>query len=135
MANKLDISDAKPFDDGVPVDREDRSPGELRGAGARSPLFWKLMLVAMALMWGFSFCMMKDVLDALPPYLLLACRFQPDVYRRRPFDGHLALGCVRVANRGACRYHGGKERVLDGNILRTCALYRPYGDGREAYAL
>ena len=34
MANKLDISDAKPFDDGVPVDREDRSPGELRGAGA-----------------------------------------------------------------------------------------------------
>ena len=75
MANKLDISDAKPFDDGVPVDLEDRSPGELRGAGARSPLFWKLMLVAMALMWGFSFCMMKGVLDALPPYLLLACRF------------------------------------------------------------
>ena len=29
----------------------------------------------MALMWGFSFCMMKDVLDALPPFLLLACRF------------------------------------------------------------
>lgn len=75
MANKLDISDAKPFDDGVPVDPEDRAPGELRGAGARSPLFWKLMLVAMALMWGFSFCMMKDVLDALPPFLLLACRF------------------------------------------------------------
>ena len=33
MANKLDISNAKPFDDGVPVDLEDRSPGELRGAG------------------------------------------------------------------------------------------------------
>ena len=75
VASKLDISNAKPFDDGVPVDPEDRAPGELRGAGARSPLFWKLMLVAMALMWGFSFCMMKDVLDALPPFLLLACRF------------------------------------------------------------
>lgn len=75
MASKLDSANTESFDDGVPVALEDRAPGELRGAGARSPLFWKLMLVAMALMWGFSFCMMKDVLDALPPYLLLACRF------------------------------------------------------------
>lgn len=75
MASKLDSTNAESFDDGVPVALEDRAPGELRGAGARSPLFWKTMLVAMALMWGFSFCMMKDVLDALPPYLLLACRF------------------------------------------------------------
>lgn len=75
MASKLDSTNMESFDDGVPVALEDRAPGELRGAGARSPLFWKTMLVAMALMWGFSFCMMKDVLDALPPYLLLACRF------------------------------------------------------------
>lgn len=75
MASKLDNTNTESFDDGVPVALEDRAPGELRGAGARSPLFWKTMLVAMALMWGFSFCMMKDVLDALPPYLLLACRF------------------------------------------------------------
>ena len=75
MTSKLDSTNTESFDDGVPVALEDRAPGELRGAGARSPLFWKTMLVAMALMWGFSFCMMKDVLDALPPYLLLACRF------------------------------------------------------------
>ena len=31
VASKLDISNAKPFDDGVPVDPEDRAPGELRG--------------------------------------------------------------------------------------------------------
>lgn len=61
--------------DTVPVPPEDRAPGELRGAGARSPLFWKLMLVAMALIWGYSFLTMKTVLDTVPTFMLLACRF------------------------------------------------------------
>lgn len=34
----------------APVASEDRAPGFLRAAGARSPLFWKPMLVVMALM-------------------------------------------------------------------------------------
>ena len=60
----------------APVDIEDRAPGaRLRGAGARSPLFWKVMLAAMAVMWGYSFFVMKDVLDAIPAFTLLACRF------------------------------------------------------------
>ena len=61
----------------APVAPEDRGadPHMLRGAGARSPLFWKLLLVAMALMWGFSFFVMKDALDLLPTFMLLACRF------------------------------------------------------------
>lgn len=63
--------------DDAPVAREDRGAGELRGAGARSPLFWKVMLVAMALMWGFSFFVMKDILGTLPTFMLLACRFVP----------------------------------------------------------
>lgn len=63
--------------DSVPVPPEDRAPGALRGAGARSPLFWKLMLVAMALIWGYSFLTMKTVLDTIPTYMLLACRFLP----------------------------------------------------------
>ena len=63
--------------DDAPVAREDRGAGELRGAGARSPLFWKVMLVAMALMWGFSFFVMKDILDTLPTFALLVCRFIP----------------------------------------------------------
>ena len=48
---------------------------KLHGAGARSPLYWKLILVAMAVMWGYSFVVMKDVLATLPTFLLLGCRF------------------------------------------------------------
>ncbi|MBM6779329.1 DMT family transporter [Collinsella tanakaei] len=61
----------------APVALEDRgaSTRRLRGAGARSPLFWKLILVTMACMWGFSFFVMKDALDLLPTFYLLACRF------------------------------------------------------------
>lgn len=82
----------------------DRLPaaGPPHASGARSPLFWKLMLVAMALMWGFSFFVMKDVLDALPPYLLLGVRFLPAallmlaIYRRRILANldraHIAVG-------------------------------------------
>lgn len=72
-----DTSENDPFasKDTVPVPPEDRAPGELRGAGARSPLFWKLMLVAMALIWGYSFLTMKTVLDTVPTFMLLACRF------------------------------------------------------------
>lgn len=63
--------------DGVEVAPEDRGPGVLRGAGARSPLFWKLMLVSMALIWGYSFLTMKTVLDTIPTFTLLASRFLP----------------------------------------------------------
>lgn len=63
--------------DGVEVAPEDRGPGALRGAGARSPLFWKIMLVAMALIWGYSFLTMKTVLDTIPTFTLLASRFLP----------------------------------------------------------
>ena len=59
----------------TPVPPEDRGAGELRGAGARSPLFWKIMLALIALVWGFSFFVMKDALNSLPTFLLLACRF------------------------------------------------------------
>lgn len=71
------IEESDPFasKDAVPVPPEDRAPGKLRGAGVRSPLFWKLMLVAMALIWGYSFLTMKTVLDTVPTFMLLACRF------------------------------------------------------------
>lgn len=63
--------------DDAPVAPEDRGPGDFRGAGARSPLFWKIMLVGMALIWGYSFLTMKTVLDTIPTYALLAVRFLP----------------------------------------------------------
>ena len=71
----IEKSDPLASKDAVPVPPEDRAPGELRGAGARSPLFWKIMLVTMALIWGYSFLTMKTVLDTVPTFMLLACRF------------------------------------------------------------
>lgn len=62
----------------TPVAREDVMPGRgSRGAGARSPLFWKVLLVSAAVIWGFSTFIMKDTLDVLPTFLLLAARFGP----------------------------------------------------------
>ncbi|MBE6469675.1 MAG: DMT family transporter [Coriobacteriaceae bacterium] len=76
LAYSLRAPDATSAAD-APVAPEDRFPGDLRGAGARSPLFWKLLLVGMALTWGLSFFITKGALDALPPYQLLAWRFLP----------------------------------------------------------
>ena len=45
------------------------------GTDARTQLIWKLLLVAIALIWGASFLVMKDTLDSVPTFLLLACRF------------------------------------------------------------
>ena len=74
-AVESDSTDPFATKDPVPVPAEDRAPGKLRGAGARSPLFWKIMLVAMALIWGYSFLTMKTVLDTVPTFMLLSCRF------------------------------------------------------------
>ena len=63
-AVESDSTDPFATKDPVPVPAEDRAPGKLRGAGARSPLFWKIMLVAM-----------KTVLDTVPTFMLLSCRF------------------------------------------------------------
>ena len=62
----------------TPVAAEDAIPCRSgRGAGGRSPLFWKLLLVAAALTWGASTFVMKDALNVLPTFLLLAARFLP----------------------------------------------------------
>ena len=61
----------------APVAREDLGAGELRGAGARSPLFWKVLLLSAALVWGYSFTTMKDALDTIPVFALIYIRFLP----------------------------------------------------------
>ena len=40
-----------------------------------SPLLWKLALAGAALIWGFSFSVMKDVVETVPTFQLLAIRF------------------------------------------------------------
>ena len=61
-----------------PVAREDLGAGGIpRGAGARSPLFWKVLLLSVAIIWGYSFTTMKDALDTIPVFELLYVRFLP----------------------------------------------------------
>ena len=61
-----------------PVAREDLGAGGTsRGAGARSPLFWKVLLLSVAIIWGYSFTTMKDALDTIPVFELLYVRFLP----------------------------------------------------------
>ena len=61
-----------------PVAREDLGAGgTFRGAGARSPLFWKVLLLSVAVVWGYSFTTMKDALDTIPVFELLYVRFLP----------------------------------------------------------
>ena len=61
-----------------PVAREDLGAGGAsRGAGARSPLFWKVLLLSIAVIWGYSFTTMKDALDTIPVFELLYIRFLP----------------------------------------------------------
>lgn len=43
-----------------PVAREDLGAGgACAGAGARSPLFWKVLLLSVAVVWGYSFTTMS----------------------------------------------------------------------------
>ena len=61
-----------------PVAREDLGAGGIpRGAGARSPLFWKVLLFSVAVIWGYSFTTMKGALDTIPVFELVYVRFLP----------------------------------------------------------
>lgn len=99
--------------DAVPVPPEDRGPGRLRGAGARSPLFWKAMLVAMALVWGYSFLTMKTVLDTVPTFMLLACRFL------------LSAAIMFVIFRKRIKAHFNRE-YLGFGLLMGCVIWSAY---------
>lgn len=99
--------------DAVPVPPEDRAPGKLRGAGARSPLFWKFMLVAMALIWGYSFLTMKTVLDTVPTFMLLACRFL------------LSAVIMFIIFRKRIKAHFNRE-YLGFGVLMGCVIWSAY---------
>ena len=75
--NALNVSDQIQSMPDTPVALEDRGAGALRGAGARSPWFWKALLLSAALVWGYSFTTMKDALDAIPVFSLIYLRFLP----------------------------------------------------------
>lgn len=109
------IEENDPFasKDTVPVPPEDRAPGKFRGAGARSPLFWKFMLVAMALIWGYSFLTMKTVLDTVPTFMLLSCRFL------------LSAVIMFVIFRKRIKAHFNRE-YLGFGVLMGCVIWSAY---------
>lgn len=111
----VEVEELDPFasKDPVPVPSEDRAPGELRGAGARSPLFWKFMLVAMALIWGYSFLTMKTVLDTVPTFMLLACRFL------------LSAVIMFIIFRKRIKAHFNRE-YLGFGVLMSCVIWSAY---------
>lgn len=111
----VEVEELDPFasKDPVPVPSEDRAPGELRGAGARSPLFWKFMLVAMALIWGYSFLTMKAVLDTVPTFMLLACRFL------------LSAVIMFIIFRKRIKAHFNRE-YLGFGVLMGCVIWSAY---------
>lgn len=109
----IEENDSFASKDAVPVPPEDRAPGKLRGAGARSPLFWKLMLVAMALIWGYSFLTMKTVLDTVPTFMLLACRFL------------LSAVIMFIIFRKRIKAHFNRE-YLGFGVLMGCVIWSAY---------
>lgn len=113
IISDIDANDPFPTKDAVPVPPEDRAPGELRGAGARSPLFWKVMLVAMALVWGYSFLTMKTVLDTVPTFMLLSCRFL------------LSAVIMFVIFRKRIKAHFNRE-YLGFGVLMGCVIWSAY---------
>lgn len=113
IISDIDANDPFPTKDAVPVPPEDRAPGKLRGAGARSPLFWKVMLVAMALVWGYSFLTMKTVLDTVPTFMLLSCRFL------------LSAIIMFVVFRKRIKAHFNRE-YLGFGVLMGCVIWSAY---------
>lgn len=113
IISDIDANDPFPTKDAIPVPPEDRAPGKLRGAGARSPLFWKVMLVAMALVWGYSFLTMKTVLDTVPTFMLLSCRFL------------LSAIIMFVIFRKRIKAHFNRE-YLGFGVLMGCVIWSAY---------
>ena len=83
-----------------------------RGAGRAVPQWaWKVALAACAAIWGGSFVVMKDTLDAIPPAWLMFVRFAASavivgaLFWRKLRDNldvsHLAMGAILGLASGA----------------------------------
>lgn len=78
-------------------------PGLKRGSEL-PPMFYKLLIVVATMLWGFSFVVVKDAVDAVPPAWLMGIRFTATgailiaVFHkslRRNLDaGHLICGVI-----------------------------------------
>ena len=71
------------------------------------------MLVAMALIWGYSFLTMKTVLDTVPTFMLLACRFL------------LSAVIMFIIFRKRIKAHFNRE-YLGFGVLMGCVIWSAY---------
>ena len=133
-----------------PVAREDLGAGGIpRGAGARSPLFWKVLLLSVAVIWGYSFTTMKDALGTIPVFELLYVRFLPAalvmfaVFHKRitaHFNARnlivgLSMGVLCVADGRSGIYYGGQECFFDGHVLHPRAVPELFSERRKTHPL
>lgn len=140
-----------------PVAREDLGAGGIpRGAGARSPLFWKVLLLSVAIIWGYSFTTMKDALDTIPVFELVYVRFLPAslvmfaIFRKRIIAhfnvrnlivglgmGALMWGAYGLQTIGLAQTTAGKSAFLTGTycILVPFASYVLSGERLTRYNL
>lgn len=138
-----------------PVAREDLGAGGAsRGAGARSPLFWKVLLLSIAVIWGYSFTTMKDALDTIPVFELLYVRFLPAslvmfvIFHKRIIAhfnarnlivglgmGALMWGAYGLQTIGLAQTTAGKKCIFDGYLLHPRAVCELRPKRRKAYPL
>ena len=138
-----------------PVAREDLGAGGIpRGAGARSPLFWKVLLLSVAIIWGYSFTTMKDALDTIPVFELVYVRFLPAslvmfaIFRKRIIAhfnvrnlivglgmGALMWGAYGLQTIGLAQTTAGKSAFFDGYLLHPRAVCELCPERRKAYPL
>ncbi|MFR2030155.1 MAG: EamA family transporter [Collinsella sp.] len=137
-----------------PVAREDLGAGGIpRGAGARSPLFWKVLLLSVAVIWGYSFTTMKDALGTIPVFALLYVRFLPAalvmfaVFHKRIIAhlnarnlivglsmGVLMWAAYALQTVGLAHTTAGKN-AFDGHVLHPCTVRELFPERRKAHAL
>ena len=140
-----------------PVAREDLGAGGIpRGAGARSPLFWKVLLFSVAVIWGYSFTTMKGALDTIPVFELVYVRFLPSslvmfaIFHKRIIAhfnarnlivglgmGALMWGAYGLQTIGLAQTTAGKSAFLTGTycILVPFASYVLSGEKLTRYNL
>ena len=127
-----------------PVAREDLGAGGTsRGAGARSPLFWKVLLLSVAVVWGYSFTTMKDALDTIPVFELLYVRFLPAalvmffIFHKRIIAHLNARNLIVGLGMGALMWaaYARQECFFDGHVLHRCAVRELFSERRKTHPL
>ena len=94
---------------------------------------YKILLVLAAMIWGFSFVVMKDVVAVMPPAWLLGIRFTLAGFILLFIGRGHGASSVRFfsipgANRRSTAYNAGHQRISYCNVLRrgSVCLVGPY---------